>query len=230
MFNVRPDKGWFGFRAEQPKGFRLNANGSVHGGPPSDLSTALLGYDLNASAAMPGSAMFNVRPELHLPGLHHFKPPEEVVPGFRMNADGSTSEAPAPATQLYRHVGSKPLDFVDLADMKDGSAFDPGQIQPVNLPPRDGIPGAANDNRFHVCTEAAHACIQNTPPGATQMRGACMTAEEACNYTLGLTRNGPFPSTVIVSFPDGGRVIVPRGSMGGGQFIPAPQPSRPSGR
>jgi hypothetical protein len=225
MFNVRPDQRRFGFHVQQPE-------------DPS-------------SAAIPGSTMFNVRPELHLPGLHDFKPPEEVVPGFRMNANSSTSGGPAPATQPYRHVDSNPLDLVDpqslatgMRELLDGASgpaanategyfnrtADPEKIQPINLPPRDGIPGAANDNRFHVCAEAAHACIQNIPLGATQMRGACMTAEEACNYALGLTRNGPFPSTVIVSFPDGGRVIIPRGSTGGGQFIPAPRPSQPSGR
>jgi hypothetical protein len=37
--------------------------------------------------------MFNVQPERRVPGLHNFRPPEELVPGFRMNADGSTREA-----------------------------------------------------------------------------------------------------------------------------------------
>lgn len=95
IFNVRPDKPWFGFYIEPPED------------PPRDSSTAFLGYGLGTSAAMPGGTMFSVRPEQDLPGLHNFKPPEEVVPGFRVkppeeevpgfrvNADGSIRK-PAP--------------------------------------------------------------------------------------------------------------------------------------
>lgn len=36
--------------------------------------------------------MFNVRSGQNVPGLHNFKPPEEFVPGFRVNADGNVRQ------------------------------------------------------------------------------------------------------------------------------------------
>lgn len=127
MFNVRPDKLWFGFCGEPPEdlpGFRLNTDGSVLGALPSDSSTAFLGYDLGAGEAVPGSTMFNVRPEQEFPGLHNFKPPEEMVPGFRMNADGSIRNDATPAIRPSPDVGGKPFGVLDLQSL-DHSAFMP---------------------------------------------------------------------------------------------------------
>lgn len=57
--------------------------------------------------------MFNVRPGWDLPGLHNFKPPEKVVPGFRVNADGSTRRATVPTARLVPDVGSSSFGFSD---------------------------------------------------------------------------------------------------------------------
>lgn len=69
--------------------------------------------------------MFNIQPERRVPGLHNFRPPEELMPGFRMNADGSirqTTVSPPPypafARGLYNGLGSAP-------------AFDAGATQPA---------------------------------------------------------------------------------------------------
>lgn len=36
--------------------------------------------------------MFNIQPKRRVPGLHNFRAPEELVPGFRMNADGTVRQ------------------------------------------------------------------------------------------------------------------------------------------
>ena len=127
MFNVRPDKRWFGFYAEPPEdppGFGLNADGSVRGTLPDDPGSAFPGYDLGVSAAMPGNTMFNVRPELDLPGLHRFKPPQETVPGFRMTADGSIRNDATPAARPGPDVGTSPFGVFDLQSL-GANAFTP---------------------------------------------------------------------------------------------------------
>jgi hypothetical protein len=64
--------------------------------------------------------MFNVRPDRRLFGFH-VEPPEEVVPGFRINADGSIRKATIPAAPLYSDFNS-PFGFrPDL----DTNAFTP---------------------------------------------------------------------------------------------------------
>ncbi len=69
--------------------------------------------------------MFNVRPGWDLPGLHNFKPPEEAVPGFRMNADGSTRQAP-PKARFVPDV--------------EGISFGPYDGGPASVPTSDGRP------------------------------------------------------------------------------------------
>jgi hypothetical protein len=49
---------------------------------------------LGQADAGPG---FRVGPPDQVPGLHNFKPPQEVVPGFRVNADGSARVGYPPA-------------------------------------------------------------------------------------------------------------------------------------
>lgn len=152
MFNVRPDRRWFGFHVEPPQdptGFRLNADDSVRDMLPGGLSPAFLGYDLGASAAMPGGTMFNVQPDQDLPGLHNFKPPEdalpggtmfnvrpeqdfpglhnfkpreETVPGFRINPNGSIRHDATPAARPGPNVGSSPFGVFDHQS-PDANAF-----------------------------------------------------------------------------------------------------------
>lgn len=99
--------------------------------------------------------MFNVQSERRVPGLHNFRPPEELVPGFRMNADGSIRQAtvapppyPAFARGLYNGLGSSP-------------AFAPGAARPAfagaaagGYSAEDAAPGAlpaSNGQRREVC-------------------------------------------------------------------------------
>ncbi|MBI2737686.1 MAG: hypothetical protein HYX38_14235 [Rhodospirillales bacterium] len=102
MFNIRPEKRWFEFGdvpLEDSPGFRMNAGGTVRDdASSSDLSTAL-----------PGGAMFNVQPERQLPGLHNFRPPEELVTGFRLSADGSMQDTSTPPARLYPDAGGNPF-------------------------------------------------------------------------------------------------------------------------
>ena len=116
MFSIQPDKRWFEF-GDEPlddlPGFRMNADGTIRDASPSDLSTAFLGIDPGDSAALPGGTMFNVQPGQNLPGLHNFKPPEELVPGFRMNVDGSIRDASTPPARFYPDVGGNPFGPFD---------------------------------------------------------------------------------------------------------------------
>ena len=67
--------------------------------------------------------MFNVRPNLPLPGFN-VREPEEEVPGFRVNADGTIGKAPMIAAKL------------------DGNPFDIFEPQPLAAWP---LPYLASD-------------------------------------------------------------------------------------
>jgi len=71
--------------------------------------------------------MFNVQRERHVPGLHNFKPPEALVPGFRMNADGKV-----------RQGGSNRPDFQGYPQARYTTFVTPSQesLEPlVPMPP-----------------------------------------------------------------------------------------------
>ena len=133
MFNIRPDKPWFQF-GDEPladlPGFRMNADGTVRDASPGDLSTALLGIDPGDSAVLPGGTMFNVQPGQNLPGLHNFRPPEERVPGFRMNADGSIRDASTPPARLYPNVGGNPFGPFDQPGNNAFTSVGNGSLPP----------------------------------------------------------------------------------------------------
>jgi hypothetical protein len=143
MFNFRPSPRGFGFNVKVPEeevpGFRMNADGTVRDTPPRDVSTAFPGIDPDDSAALPGGIMFNVRPERYLPGLHNFRPPEEEVPGFRMNADGSIRDASAPL-QVNPHVGDNPFGAFDR--LGTNAFFPVGDGSPPPYPAH--VPGLFN--------------------------------------------------------------------------------------
>jgi hypothetical protein len=157
MFNIRPDKRWFEFGdgpLEEPPGFRMNADGTVRDVAPGDLWSAFPGIDPGDAAALPAGTMFNVQPGQNLPGLHNFKPPQEQMPGFRMNADGSIRDASAPPVPVYPDVGANPFRSFDQPDAKAFTAVGDGSLPPYlayspelmnglgRLPTRDeGEPG-----------------------------------------------------------------------------------------
>jgi hypothetical protein len=133
MFNIRPDGRWFGFNVEPPEdspGFRMNADSTIRDASPGDSSTAFLGIDPGDSAALPGGTMFNIRPEQNLPGLHNFRPPQELVPGFRLNADGSIRDASTPPAQLYPSVGGNPFGPFDQFGAKRFTSVGDGSPPP----------------------------------------------------------------------------------------------------
>lgn len=160
MFSIRPDKRWFEFGDEPlegPPGFRMNADGTVRDASTGDVSTAFLGIDPNNGAALPGGTMFNVQPGQNLPGLHNFRPPQELVPGFRMNADGSIRDASTPSAQHYPDIGGNPFGRFDQFGTKpftpvgDGSpppylAYDPGFSNGLGKVPTldEGGPGGTS--------------------------------------------------------------------------------------
>lgn len=117
MFNFRPNSHGFGFNVVAPEEkvprFRMNAYGTVPGASPGDLSNAFPAINSDNSGVLPGGTMFNVQPERHLPGLHNFRPPEEFVPGFRMNADGSMRDASTTRARLYPDPGGNSFGAFD---------------------------------------------------------------------------------------------------------------------
>lgn len=109
MFSIQPDKRWFEFGDEPLEDlpfFRMNADGTVRGVGP------------GASAALPGGTVFNVRPERHLPGLHNFRPSEEVGAGFRMNADGSMQDPSTLSARPTPDTSGNPFDPFDQPGTK----------------------------------------------------------------------------------------------------------------
>lgn len=86
-------------------------------------------FGLGQADEVPG---FRVGPPDQVPGLHNFKPPQEVVPGFRVNSDGSARVAYPPAGDTpfqepvqwtaepagyrdARSISHKPVTLGDLA-------------------------------------------------------------------------------------------------------------------
>jgi hypothetical protein len=108
----------------------MNADGTVRDISPGDLSTAFLGIDPGDSTALPGGSMFNVQPGQNLPGLHNFRPPEERVPGFRMNANGSIRDASTPSSQHYPDIGGNPFGRFDQFGTKPFTSVGDGWPPP----------------------------------------------------------------------------------------------------
>ncbi len=133
MFNIRPEKPWFEF-GDEPlddlPGFRMNAGGTIRDASPGDLSTAFFGINPGDSAALPGGTMFNIQPGQNLPGLHNFRPPEERVPGFRMNADGSIRDASTPPARLYPDAGGNPFGPFDQPGTNPFTSVGDGSLPP----------------------------------------------------------------------------------------------------
>lgn len=133
MFNIRPEKPWFRF-GDEPldvlPGFRMNADGTVRDASSGNLSTAFFGINPGDSAALPGGTMFNIQPGQNLPGLHNFRPPEERVPGFRMNADGSIRDASTPPARLYPDAGGNPFGPFDQPGTNPFTSVGDGSSSP----------------------------------------------------------------------------------------------------
>lgn len=144
--------------------------------------------------------MLRLQADSFIPGI--YVAPEEEEPGLHN------------WRQVPGAFSDRDIDPLDQLDPLSGFRRTGGM-------PESGVPAPSNDNRFYVCTEAAHGCLQNTPSGADRMRDGCLTAENLCNNLLGLTRNTPFPKDVAINFPDGGRVEVPAGRVWSGRYIPA---------
>jgi hypothetical protein len=133
MFNIRPERPWFQF-GDEPlddlPGFRMNADGTIRDASPGDLSTAFFGINPGDNAALPGGTMFNIQPGQNLPGLHNFRPPEERVPGFRMNADGSIRDASTPPARLYPDAGGNPFGPFDQPGTNPFTSVGDGSLPP----------------------------------------------------------------------------------------------------
>ena len=128
-------------------------------------------FNVQLERRAPGLHNFKPPQEL-VAGLHNFKPPEELAPGFGMNADGSIGEATAApfpyaafARGLYNGLGSAP-------------ALDPGAAQPAfagaatgGYSAEDAAPGAlpaSNGPRPEACPLVGRVgpqCVYQCSPG-----------------------------------------------------------------
>lgn len=104
--------------------------------------------------------MFNVQLERRLPGLHNYKPPEEFVPGFRVNADNSMSEATAPPPSdlafvhgLFNGLGSA---FVGAATGNPTEDTATGALPASNRPRREACP---------LVGRVGPSCVYQCSPG-----------------------------------------------------------------
>lgn len=122
--------------------------------------------------------MFNVRPNLRVPGFT-VREPEEEVPGFRLNADGTIGKSPMTAAK----PNDNPFDMLEpqplaawpppyLAVARGAGIGGPGRPADDGEPP---FPSAAAGERrtdvpgFRVNADGADQTLQS--PGQSQMSG-----------------------------------------------------------
>lgn len=138
--------------------------------------------------------MFNVRPNLRVPGFN-VREPEEEVPGFRLNADGTIGKAPAqPAGNPFDIFEPQPLAAWPppyLAFARRGGIGGP------ELPAGDGrspFPSAAAGERRPDGPQASNPLFDpSTPRAMTPVR--CESTGDAFSCTTpGGTSFGPLPA------------------------------------
>ena len=141
--------------------------------------------------------MFNVRPNLRVPGFD-VREPEEEVPGFRLNADGTIGKAPMTAATSTGH----PFDMFQPRPMAVWPppylAFGRGVgVGGPELPADDGqspFPGAAAGERRTEGPQASNLLFDpSTPRTMTPVRCESRGGELGCT-TPGGTSFGPLPA------------------------------------
>jgi hypothetical protein len=120
--------------------------------------------------------MFNVRPNLPLPDFN-VREPEEEVPGFRVNADGTIGKAPMIAAKL----DGNPFDIFEPQPLAAWPppylASDPDPLVD-QVSPRRGQPQMSGDV-IPICTllgRSPEVCVYRCENGAnvaTPNRGYC---------------------------------------------------------
>ncbi|SEO06674.1 hypothetical protein SAMN02990966_00873 [Rhodospirillales bacterium URHD0017] len=139
--------------------------------------------------------MFNVRPNLRVPGFD-VREPEEEVPGFRLNADGTIGKAPMTAAK----PNDNPFDILEPQPLAAWPppylAFAKGaDIGGPELPADDGqspFPSAATAGRGPDQPQASNLLFDpSTPRMVTPVRCESTGGEFGCT-TPGGTSFGPF--------------------------------------
>jgi hypothetical protein len=140
--------------------------------------------------------MFNVRPNLRVPGFN-VREPEEEVPGFRLNADGTIGKAPMTAAQHG--------NLFDIFEPQPLAAWPPpylafaggGGIGGPALPADDGqsrFPSAAVDERRTDGPQASNLHFDpSTPRAITPVRCESTDGEFGCTTPGGMSF-GPLPA------------------------------------
>lgn len=141
--------------------------------------------------------MFNVRPNLRAPGFN-VREPEEEVPGFRLNADGTIGKPPMTAA---RPDGTS----FDIFEPQSQNAWPPpylafargGGIGGRELPVNDGrspFPNAAGGGRQADGPQASNLLFDpSTPRAVTPVRCDSTGGAFSCT-TPGGTSFGPLPA------------------------------------
>lgn len=108
--------------------------------------------------------MFNVRPDLRVPGFN-VREPEQEVPGFRLNADGTIGKAPMTAAKL----NDNPFDIFEPQPL---AAWPP----PYLVTDRDPLAGQAFRGQPQMSGDVIPICslvTQSPSHVATPNRGYC---------------------------------------------------------
>lgn len=141
--------------------------------------------------------MFNVRPNLRVPGFN-VRGPKEEVPGFRLNADGTIGKPPMTAAK----PDGNPFDIFEPQPL---AAWPPpylafargGGIGGPELPADDGrspFPSATAGERRTDGPQASNLLFDpSTPRAMTPVRCESTGAELSCT-TPGGTSFGPLPA------------------------------------
>lgn len=131
--------------------------------------------------------MFNFRPNLRGPGFNLQAPEEEEAPGFHLNADGSTGQAPAPAPQAIGNPfdisGAQPLaawppPYLAFAGQLDGSLS----------------PGAGTGERPAPGPQVSNLLFDPSTPRAMMPVSCKSTGDEFSCTSPGGTSFGPLPA------------------------------------
>jgi hypothetical protein len=141
--------------------------------------------------------MFNVRPNSRVPGFN-VREPEEEVPGFRLNADGTIGKAPITAAK----PNDNPFNILEPQPLAAWPppylAFAKGAgIGGLELPTDDGqspFPSAAAGERRTDGPRASNLLFDpSTPPAMTPVRCESTGGEFGCT-TPGGTSFGSLPA------------------------------------
>src|SRR5512138_872286 len=141
--------------------------------------------------------MINFRPNLRAPGFN-FQAPEEEAPGFHLNADGSTGQAPAPTPEIIGNpfdiAGAQPLAAWPPPYLAFARQLGIGASEPPAADDGSSFPGAATGERRAAGFQASNLLFDPSRPRPMTPVNCTSTGDEFSCTSPGGTSFGPLPA------------------------------------